>query len=291
MTMLYPFSFVAILANLFVLVATIKTHILQDNTGLLIGSMAVTDLLTGCFGFEFSVTMWKTDNTFTYCKIQLDLTMTFAMLSLLHMLLMNIDRYIYIIHPFKYQRFFTRRFIMVCIFCVWNFSMTTFMVPTMPGHYSNSCFYYGLGIQTTIMVLALIFLLPMLCMGLLFSRTYNAIAKHSLVINQQINSVQQSTDRTPGNRSQMKTIKMISIIMIAFSITWLPIQVINVLCIYLNIPTNIILNDILPWSMNTLFITPMLNPFIYAVFNPRYKKAILCIIQPNNRIGHHPHSC
>ena len=288
MILLYPASFVAVLSNICVLVATVKAQLLHDNTGLVISSMATSDLLMGIFGFGSSIAMWSTDNSLAFCKVQASLLMAFIELSLLHILLMNIERYVYILHPFKYQRFVSRRLTIVCIVCVWCLSFTSFAAPKIPGQYNKSCFYRPLEITTALISSASIFTLPMLLMSILFFRTYNVVSRQTFLINQQATTVQQQSTQVI-KRSHMKMVKMIFVITISFNIGWLPLQLGVFVCTVFKMDPIITLNYILPWLYSSLALSPMLNPFTYFVYNPRYKKAILGIFKRRNRIGNVQH--
>ena len=275
-SVLYPVALTAIVANVYVLVITIRSRLSRDNTGLVITSMAVNDLLTGIFGFEFSITMWKTDNSTTYCKIQLALIMIMIQDSICHILLMNIERYIYILHPFIYQRFFTRTTTLLCIAGIWMSSFTCFIIVNIPGYHSVSCFYAASSIEFSLLSFSLTVILPVVSVGIMFFRTYRAVSKQACKIHQQIVSVQQS-NATLKQSPHKNIIKMIATIMLAFLMTWFPAQLIPIICEALNVGVDVLLNTIMPWSIIMLFINAAINPFLYVVYNPRYKKAMMCI--------------
>ena len=288
-SVLYPVALTAIVANVYVLVITIRSRLSRDNTGLVITSMAVNDLLTGIFGFEFSITMWKTDNSWTYCKIQLALTLLLVQVSICHILLMNIERYIYILHPFIYQRFFTRTTTLLCIASLWMSSFSCFILVNVPGHQSISCFYGSSSIALSLVGFSITVILPILSVGVMFFRTYRTVSKQTCMIHQQLASVQPSPNVPLKHPPQKNIIKMIATIMLAFLMTWFPAQLIPIICEALNVGVDVLLNTIIPWSIIMLFINAAINPFLYVVYNPRYKKAMMCKRRKHRTRNGHSH--
>ena len=54
-----------------------------------------------------------------HCQIQIAITFCFIVMSVMHVIFMNIDRYVYIINSFLYQRYNTRLRTLVCVASIW----------------------------------------------------------------------------------------------------------------------------------------------------------------------------
>ena len=89
--------------------------------GLIIVSMAVNDLLPGVFVFDFTIMMWMVDDSVLYCQIQTAITFWFIVIPIMHVIPMNIDRYVFIMHPFLYKRYNTRLRTLACMWPLFGF--------------------------------------------------------------------------------------------------------------------------------------------------------------------------
>ena len=278
--LLYPVGLLAVLANSCILIATIKSRLLLDNTGLIIGSMAVHDLLLGIFAIEFSISMWIPVNS-TYCKIQMALNVSMILTSLVHIVFLNLDRYVYIVHPFLYLRFFTRFKIIACLVSIWILPVVSSVANAMPGHRSISCFYVASNAKMSLLISTTEFLIPVIFMIFLFYRLYRAVCRQAISIEEQIKSVHSSVI-SHVKQSEKKAIKMIAIIMAVFLACFLPYPVVPIICISLNYDIESLLNYVVPWLNAFFFLSSCLNPIVYVKYNPRYRKAVIKLLQIRN---------
>ena len=278
---LYPIGFMAICANTCVLIATVRSRKLRDNTGIIIASMAVNDLLTGVFVFEFTITMWMVDHSVLYCQIQIAITFCFIVMSVMHVILMNIDRYVYIMHPFLYQRYNTRLRTLACVASIWLLPVTSLLIHRIPGHRSVSCMYAAHTFPIAVLIFSNVVIVPAILMAFLFYRLYGVVSKQSSAVQQQVTQAQ-STPHV--KRSQMKAIKLITTIMTLFLCCWIPSQLVPTLFVAFDADITLLLNYFSPWFYVFGFLNPALNPIVYVIYNPRYKQEVIYWLKPIRKV-------
>ena len=280
---LYPIGFIAICANICVLIATVRSRKLRDNTGIIIASMAVNDLVSGVFLFEFTITMWMVDHSVLYCQIQNAISYCFVAMSVMHVIFMNIDRYVYIMHPFLYQRYNTRLRTLACVASIWLLPVTSLLIHRIPGHRSVSCMYAAHTLSIALISFSSVVIVPAILMAFLFYRLYGVVRRQSSAVQQQVTQAQ-SPSSPHVKRSQKKAIKLITMIMALFLCCWIPSQIVPTLFLAFDADIKLLLNYFYPWFFVFGFLNPALNPIVYVMYNPRYKQEVIHWLKPQRKV-------
>ena len=282
--LLYPAGLLSVFANVCVLIATAKSRHLQDNTSIIIGSMALVDMMSGIYAFEISISMWRTDNSTLYCDFQVATAIALVEISLTHIILMNIEKYIYIVHPFIYQRYITRTITLVCLAAIWIVFLTlSFLINRIPMHISTSCIFMAQNVNISIIAMFVILTMPAIVISGLFYRTYQVISRQKLAIQHQLTNMHAITCRHV-KKSDKKGVKMMIILMACFVCFWISSLIVPTILIGLHVNVDVLLTYVMPWLYGVVFIEPVVNPLIYCTYNIRYKNAILRLFVPRNRV-------
>ena len=134
------FTTVPAVENIFV-VATIwrgSPTTLSASSYVFLASLAVADCVVGLAGIVLSVIyllvypedshMYPASNAFSVITI---VYQTLMYISIVHMAVLAFDRYLYIVHPYVYERIVTRRLIIVTIAGTWLLGIFTTLLPSI----------------------------------------------------------------------------------------------------------------------------------------------------------------
>ena len=129
-----------IFLNTLVIIAVRTTPQLRNKYNTLLACLAVTDILACALGQPFFIAelIYRLTGSPTseFCIIPhaaRHLSRAFVLISLQHLALISIERYISIKFPFRYENIVTKRRLIVCVVLVWSqvssqfcFSFTSF---------------------------------------------------------------------------------------------------------------------------------------------------------------------
>lgn len=147
-------SFVGMLVGcgvLFVCITIItticRTPALHNNTNLCIISITVTDMFTAISTIVSSSFYFTSLNQYVDNKYLLDVfyfAMSFSWMfsSGIHLLIIAIDRYLYILKPFYYMKYITKARIIKILFSLWMFTFLFLITPFIffrSSHFQNIC--------------------------------------------------------------------------------------------------------------------------------------------------------
>ena len=290
--MVYGFGAVlAMFGNLLVMTAILHFKQLHSPTNCLITSLACADFLVGVTVMPFSMvrsveSCWYFGRTF--CTFHTCFDVAFCYCSLFHLSFISIDRYIAVTDSLVYPTKFTVSVSCICISISW----------ILPITYSGAVFYTGTnengleelssalnsagGCQTVVnqnwvLIDFLSFFIPTLVMIILYSNIF-------LVARQQAKKIENSGSKTDSSsdsyrsrvaKRERKAAKTLGITVIAFMISWLPYSIDSLIDAFMGFITPAYIYEICCWCA---YYNSAMNPLIYALFYPWFKKAIKVIV-------------
>ncbi|KAK3776470.1 hypothetical protein RRG08_023822 [Elysia crispata] len=147
------FGVALICENILLITIIARTRSLHTNTNILVASLAVTDVLMGfqCFmygmtglnvGFRFWLAKGKLDILHIYDSVMLGVNCSLVAVSLLHVSLLAVDRYLYISWPFRYTRQVTRNRVLAVAAGIWTLGLTYMFLPLalfQASQYRQTC--------------------------------------------------------------------------------------------------------------------------------------------------------
>ncbi|KAF5897690.1 trace amine-associated receptor 4-like, partial [Clarias magur] len=104
--LMLPTVLMTVLGNLLVILTILHFKQLRSPTNFIILSLAIVDCLLGSMIMPFSMVRWVEGCWFLgeiLCKIHTSLDMTLSIVSILHLCLVSVDRYMAITDPLVYK--------------------------------------------------------------------------------------------------------------------------------------------------------------------------------------------
>ncbi|XP_001503412.1 trace amine-associated receptor 6 [Equus caballus] len=281
----------AVLGNLLVMISILHFKQLHSPTNFLIASLACADFLVGVAVMPFSMvrsveSCWYFGRSF--CTFHTCCDVAFCYSSLFHLCFISIDRYIAVTDPLVYPTKFTASVSGMCVSISW----------ILPLVYSGAVFYTGAyddgleelssavncvgGCQTVVnqnwvLIDFLSFFIPTLVMIILYSNIF-------LVARQQAKKIESTGGKTESlsdsyksrvAKRERKAAKTLGVTVVAFTISWLPYSIDSLIDAFMGFITPAYIYEICCWGA---YYNSAVNPLIYALFYPWFRKAIKVIV-------------
>uniref|UniRef100_G3SEY0 G-protein coupled receptors family 1 profile domain-containing protein n=1 Tax=Gorilla gorilla gorilla TaxID=9595 RepID=G3SEY0_GORGO len=279
-------SLLAVFGNLLVMTSVLHFKQLHSPTNFLIASLACADFLVGVtvmpFGMVRTVeSCWYFGAKFGTLHSCCDVAFCYS--SVLHLCFICFDRYIAVTDPLVYPTKFTVSVSGICISVSWILPLT----------YSVAVFYTGVnddGLEELVSALNcvggcqivlsqgwvlidfLLFFIPTLVMIILYSKIFLIAKQQAIKIETTSSKVESSSESYKIRRKAAKTL---GVTVLAFVISWLPYTVDILIDAFMGFLTPAYIYEICCWSA---YYNSAMNPLIYALFYPWFRKAIKLIL-------------
>ncbi|XP_051814813.1 trace amine-associated receptor 13c-like [Acanthochromis polyacanthus] len=281
-------SVLTVVLNLLVIISVSYFRQLHTPTNILLLSLAVSDFLVGIMllpGEIYRQTQcWFLGDLI--CSLYYYVVYIVFSTSVGDMVLISIDRYVAICHPLHYPTRVTvtkaKLYVCICWFCSVFYSSVVFKdVLNQPG-ITNSC--YGecvvvISYIAEIIDLVLNFFGPVTVIILLHMRVFVVAVSQAHAMRSHTAAVTHQHSVTLSKRkSELKAARTLGVLVLVFLICFCPFY-----CV--------ILAGTSPHTANLVFLmfylNSCLNPLIYALFYPWFRKAVkhivtLQILQPGS---------
>lgn len=282
---------VTLLGNSLVCTSVILYRRLRTVTNLFVVSLAVSDLLVSLLSLPFRINQMLNNSTWcnsmAMCQTWFIVDFLSTIASVWNLVMISIDRFVAIVHPFKYQTFMTKRNAFFLFGFVWLnatvWALTSLLNWTQPGiqTYSirSACVKYDSVYYTAMS--ALQFFLPLLLIIFMYGNVFRvAMNQARAVAAQQTGGNRKSRRSSISIIREMKAAKTLAIVIGAFTVCWLPFFVILLISFWSKFIYNFSLTHPNVWwgvTFTFQFVLPTLNstlnPIIYAVFNRDFRAA------------------
>ena len=249
-------AFAAICGNVLILTAFICFKNLRRRPNIFVAGLALADALVGVVSVPFwiatLVSIWLETMLWTRSwlyKLFLTLDVFSGLSSILHLLLITLERLYAIAWPVRH-RVSSRRTYIVSSVVAWFIAMATSSFFLLP--------YMNLTMKTRFFVLLLCYLVP------LFSICVAYIAIWAIV-----------KFKDHGTKKELKLASTVFLVVVLFVLAWTPFMTINVIayvCRTCSISQNAVYFTKLLHYSNSAF-----NPLVYGFRIPEFKRAILVL--------------
>ena len=277
-----------VIGNLLVCCAVIIYKRLQTRTNMMLLSLAVSDLLM-VISMAFNSTMllrgeWLYSNTL--CTIVSSLALTLCFISILHLCVLSIDRYIFIKKPFKHEQLMSQRTVMILMVFIWLIPSTVVNLPYADFDFRSSVFgclkttsHYNPSSSFFLVVVFVIF--PFAILFYVYMYLFKTVRQHTRRINdvKTMDNCGQAahTSLSLTIKREMKSLKTFALVIGVFLLCYTPFFVLGIYASSKG--TDTISADVI-WAVTWLaFCNSFCNPVVYSLryktFRESFRK-ILC---------------
>ncbi|XP_036966946.1 trace amine-associated receptor 13c-like [Acanthopagrus latus] len=279
-----------ILGNAVVVVSICHFKQLHNPTNVLILSLALADLLVGVIVMPIrAVTAiygcWFYGDT--YCQIHASFDLFFTTLSIFHLICIAVDRHQAICNPLHYSRKITMSVAMIMVCVSWALATAysfgliyskTIVVGLEDLMASTNC----LGICNIpfsalwgILDSVFCFFFPCTVMVCLYTQIFIVAKQHVRKIGDKNKYPNYRGRGGLVKQSECKAAKTLGIVLGAFIFCWMPFFMNSIADPLTGFNTPFLVFEGLVWLG---YFNSTLNPIIYALFYPSFKKCFHCII-------------
>ncbi|KAM9495262.1 trace amine-associated receptor 13c-like [Clarias gariepinus] len=269
--------------NLLIMISVFHFKQLHTPTNTLVLSLAVSDFLIG--GFVMLPTfIWMIESCwiFTpgYCICLMITSLFLVNLSIYNVALVSVDRYLALSNPFFYTNTVTRRQMCIVVYSNWCLSIVYSSVlcyfngnlgfVMCPGE----CFFF-LNNVWTVIDLVHSFIFPLSIIIILYTGVFVIARKHATAIRELNNYTRNKTQKITSHsmKSERKAAKVLGILVSVFLVCLLPYFIYSLLGGVIDVQRENILKVFIMAHLNST-----INPFIYALFYPWFRRCIKIII-------------
>ncbi|XP_032231945.1 5-hydroxytryptamine receptor 1A-alpha [Nematostella vectensis] len=272
-------ALIILVANSFVIYLFIRTRSLRTITNACLVSLAVSDLLAGLVAIPMIILSFVLQSP--VIRIVMDLASRFIAIStVLHLLVVSLERYVMIVFPMKYHALVTPPRVCAVVTIVWVFSLfvdliqIVWIVDSEPVTladvvYSFSSFF---GI-----------VVPALCaMAVAYVHIFIVLRKqiqqikklHVIMVCMTDDAEKSPSGRRKSTRSEGRAIMIFASMIAAFIFGWLPYFIIGMLQdlqinVYAVLPTTVII-----LTLFLRFLSSLANPLLYTFFKTDFQLAL-----------------
>uniref|UniRef100_A0A3B5MH24 G-protein coupled receptors family 1 profile domain-containing protein n=1 Tax=Xiphophorus couchianus TaxID=32473 RepID=A0A3B5MH24_9TELE len=267
--------------NLLLIVSISHFRQLHTFTNVLLLSLAFSDFIMGFLLF-FQIYLndcWYLGNIM--CALITVLGFTVASTSVQTMVLISIDRYIAICDPLHYPTKVTLKRTQVSVSVSWTCSLvysTVILKENLeqPGRF-NSCVgecTFEIGLTGFIVDLLLVFLLPITIIIILYVTVFVVAVSQIRAMRSHVAAVtHQRSGKGKPKKSEIKAARTLGVVIIVFLLCLCPYFCVSVLS-----PESIFSSLSGAYLLILYYVNSCLNPLIYALFYPWFRKSIKIIV-------------
>ncbi|XP_034741642.1 trace amine-associated receptor 13c-like [Etheostoma cragini] len=278
----YSISLNTVTLNLLIIISISHFRQLHTPTNILLLSLAVSDLLVGLVLMPGEI-LKKTSCWFLgdfVCFLYNYLSIIISVSSLGDIVLISVDRYVAICDPLHYNTRITMNRVKLSVFLCWLCSASySFLFVkddlTQPGRY-NSCYgecFLVVDYFTGIMDLVLSLIVTVTVIIALYLRVFAVAVSQARAMRSHITAVTLQLSVTPkAKKSELKAARTLGVLVVVFLICYCPYY-----CVSLAGDSFVNVSS----ASYFLFICQFnscLNPVIYALFYPWFRKAVKLIV-------------
>ncbi|XP_020791872.2 trace amine-associated receptor 13c-like [Boleophthalmus pectinirostris] len=285
-------SLLTVTMNLLVIISIAHFRQLHSPTNLLILSLAVSDFLVGLLLLPVEIFLteacWFLGSTLCALYYMTDFTVTAS--SIGNIVLISIDRYLAICDPLHYNTKVTINRVRFCICACWLCALmynSLILKDFLIDPYSQSSCYgecvVVLNNITGNVDLICTFIGPITVVVVLYVRIFMVVVSQARSMQSKVVTLQQTV--TSATKSEIKAARTLGIVIFVFIVC---------LCPYYSpfftgedIVESSTTTSLVTWLW---FINSCINPFVYALFYPWFRKSInlivtLRILQPHSTLA------
>ncbi|XP_026151979.1 trace amine-associated receptor 13c-like [Mastacembelus armatus] len=284
-------SVLTVALNLLIIISISHFRQLHTNTNTLLLSLAVSDFLVGLLVMP-GETLRQTACWFLgdlTCSLYIYVSAIITSASVGNMVLISADRYVAICDPLHYPTRVTLRRVKLCVCLCWLISVFYNCIffkddLTEPDRY-NSCYgqcVFDIDYIVEVVDVVVTFIAPVTVIVVLYMRVFVVAVSQARAMRSHITAVTLQRSVTHTTKSELKAARTLGVLVAVFLTCFCPYY-----CLSLA-GDNFLGGTSAAYVVHLFFFNACLNPLIYALFYPWYRKAVklivtLQILQPGSR--------
>ncbi|XP_068185970.1 trace amine-associated receptor 13c-like [Antennarius striatus] len=275
-------SVVTVFLNMLVIISISHFRQLHTPTNLLLLSLAVSDCIVGLI-MVFQIILldgcWFLGDIMCVVYFALDYIITSA--SIGTMVLISVDRYVAICDPLHYSTSITVKRINICVCLCWMFSVLVHCLMLKdnlekPGRY-NTCVgqcVIVLDYVAGLVDLFLSFIIPVTIIVVLYMRVFVVAVSQARAMRSHITSVTiKCSTKVTAKKSELKAAITLGVVVVVFLICVCPY-----FSVLLSGQDSMLDASSSAFIICLFYFNSCLNPVIYALFYPWFRKSIKLIV-------------
>ena len=284
-TVLFAFiNVVAVYGNLLTFYAVCRNHRLRTVTNMFVIALAISDILmcTCCMPFTVVVLFhgqWIFGES--YCLFQGFAVLALAMVSIVTMGVIAVNRFFCVVKPEKYLFVFKKQRAFIYIVVVWCLAFAGSVLPFsfegknsfkfQPG--KAMCSYtFERNMAYTVTIACLYIAAPLTIIVVCYVKVFHSVSRLNRVFCPGVNPSQ-----LRANVEEAKVTKTLVVVLFGFACCWLPISVMDILDAVrgeLTIPRQVYLtNGFL------IYLSSTINPVIYGIMNRQFRREYKALLR------------
>ncbi|XP_047457493.1 trace amine-associated receptor 13c-like [Mugil cephalus] len=273
-------SVLTVVLNLVVIISVSHFRRLHTPTNILLLSLAISDFLVGLLLMPVEIlntTCWFLGDL--ACTLYNYVSYVITSASIGAMVLISVDRYVAICDPMHYSSRITEKRVKLCVCLCWLCSVFyTSLISkddfTQLGK-NKTCYgecdvsmTYTEGLTDVILT----FIVPITVIVVLYVRVFVVAVSQAHAMRSHIVAVTVQVSLTLTKKSELKAARTLGVLVVVFLICFSPYY-----CVAL--PGNdSVSSSYITFILYLLYFNSCLNPLIYALFYPCFRKAIKLIV-------------
>ncbi|XP_060761222.1 trace amine-associated receptor 13c-like [Neoarius graeffei] len=267
--------------NLLVIISVFHFKQLHTPTNMLVLSLAVSDFFVGAIVMP-PMLIWIIESCWIlgrdFCTSYLLINGFITVVSIYNIALIAVDRYLALSNPFLYMNHVSVRITCVVIVFDWSVVMAyNLALLYFNGNFKNFFMCPGecisfLNEVCSIIELFVSFIFPLSVIIILYTRVFVIAKKHATVIRELNNHTRPETQKITSHsmKSERKAAKVLGILVSVFLICLLPYFIFSLF--------SEIQEEAIHKIIVIIYLNSTINPFIYALFYPWFRRCIKLII-------------
>ncbi|XP_058249059.1 trace amine-associated receptor 13c-like [Hemibagrus wyckioides] len=270
--------------NLLVIISVLHFKQLHTPTNMLVLSLAVSDFFVGVFVMP-SMLIWMMESCWIFergfCTSFLLIGGVLTCLSIYNIALIAVDRYLALSNPFLYMNRVSVR--ITCVIIVFDWCVVVIYILALMyfnGNFTSyvfcpgECFYF-LNEVWSVIDLVFSFIFPLSVIIILYTRVFVIAKKHATAIRELNNHTRPKTQKITSHsmKSERKAAKVLGILVSVFLMCLLPYFIYSLLGYVFEMQAETIQKFMILVCLNST-----INPVIYALFYPWFRRCIKLII-------------
>uniref|UniRef100_A0A3B3IMN1 G-protein coupled receptors family 1 profile domain-containing protein n=1 Tax=Oryzias latipes TaxID=8090 RepID=A0A3B3IMN1_ORYLA len=282
-TVLSIISVITVVLNLLVIISVSHFRQLHSPTNIILLSLAVSDFLVGLLLLPLEIyrntTCWYLGEIM--CAVYYYLGCQIPLVSIGNIILISVDRYVAICHPLHYPTRITVVRVKLCVFLCWLwyglysiFYIQDQIIHLIKPDKDVSClgqcsiiFSYVTGVADLILT----FIIPVTAIVVLYMRVFVVAVIQARSMRSHVTFVSiQHPSKVKAKRSELKAARTLGVLVFTYLLCFCPL--------YTFLDINLIDTSNQYLLTGLFYFNSCLNPVIYTLFYPWFRKAVKLII-------------